>query len=182
MTLRQKLSKRPWLTGSVAGLFSVVAIYCTMRAKVKQDGVYRLNAFYSNDDGASLFPGEGDKADEMQHQHPPAYRAMVYSCDGGRLRFIAYFVQLPIDQLDHVRQMQDQLNKLMTKVATNDPQVVKLSDELSSAQAAVAEGTTIKAPGEHNQWLPANSTAGQKLMLQVTCPDGGSGPPEAVLP
>jgi hypothetical protein len=48
------------------------------------------NAYYSTDDGKSLFVDAGDQATPFDHDGKPAVKVYLYTCDAGVTRWVQY--------------------------------------------------------------------------------------------
>jgi len=48
------------------------------------------NAYYSADDGKSLFVDAGDQATPFDHDGKPAVKVYLYTCNGGMTRWVQY--------------------------------------------------------------------------------------------
>src|SRR3954447_9005718 len=88
MGIREKVREKPALSGGIALLLVAGAVAYAVRA-VMPSTAY-MQAYFTTDDGQSLFAASMDLQAPFDHHGKPAVRAWVFSCDGGNTRFIAY--------------------------------------------------------------------------------------------
>jgi hypothetical protein len=182
MGIREDISKRPWVAVSTAVVFIVAALYMSLRGGPPQHTSYKVNTYFTDDDGATFFAGEGSKLYELQGRAKPAYRATVCTCDGGKTQFVAYISRTPNELIDALRGQQATLDNMVRTVPPSDPRVQKLSDAVTAKSTAVASAIQVKRPGKDSQWLRADEAAGQAIISQIKGPPGQTGAPEVVLP
>lgn len=94
MGLRQKLNASPGLAvvtvlvmaGLAAGVW-----YLTRSTEYAAP----TKAFYTVDDGQNLFKDDVNRVTPFDHEGKQAVKAYVYTCDGGKTRFVAYLERMP---------------------------------------------------------------------------------------
>ena len=120
--------------------------------------------YFSSDDGATFFlSAESNIPPFPAPDGKPAYRAYVFSCDGGKTKFVGYLERF--NPAAKARKEEILKNPDAALTATDDP---------------LPDGTFVKAPKTGNEdakWLKKSSPAGLKLITaDVKCP-GGAGTP-----
>jgi hypothetical protein len=149
MTLRQALNRHPFIAAGVAVLILVFLTFRWFRNPAPEDV-----AFYTTDDGATLFTDDLRKLPPFDHDGSPAVKAMVFTCDGGQHQFVQYLFKYSDD--------------------------VKQQLEASHARDLIVPGL-IKRPGD-GQWIEQNDPKAFKI-LAPKCPAGdGPGPFRQVWP
>src|SRR4051794_1112455 len=123
--------------------------------------------FYSVDDGAHYFTAPADKVPPFDYQGKQAYRAVVFTCDAGKTKFVGY-----LERYSPAAKQQIESSRTALKKGPQDP-----APPPTMAAAGVPE---VKRPGAKYQWASRASAAGAQA-AQVTCPDG-KGMPELVEP
>jgi hypothetical protein len=159
MALREFLSKNPKVVAT-AMILLLAACLGLIFSELKGGGKPPLpsmpdQAFYTTDDGVTLFADSLSKIPPIDHNGRPAVRAHVYSCDGGRHRWVQY------------------LEKMSDKEKT-------IADSPEKARGH-AFSPLIKKPGDQ-KWVPQSDPAALAILVPK-CPDGmGSGEPQPVAP
>lgn len=119
-----------------------------------------LLAFYTNNDGQTLFPGQFDLETPFDHDGKSAVKANVFTCDGGRHQWVQYLEKWSDDgrkQLESVKS---------GPVGTPPPDRSLI---------------LVKRPNS-DKWVSFNDPAAHEITTPK-CPDGtGLGPPDPVLP
>ncbi len=159
MALREFFSQNPKAvaTGTVLVLAACLVV---IFSELNGGGKPRLpimpdQAFYTTDDGATLFADSLSKVSPIDHNGHQAVRAHVYSCDGGRHRWVQY------------------LEKMTEKEKT-----IAESPEQSRSHSF---DPLIKKPGD-SKWVHQSDLTAPAMMIPK-CPDGmGSGVPQPVAP
>lgn len=57
------------------------------------------SSWYTVDDGKTWFRAESTKLSPFDHEGKRAYRCYVFTCDGGRTKFVSHLERLPPDVL-----------------------------------------------------------------------------------
>jgi hypothetical protein len=95
MAIRNQLNQRPGVAAGI-GLACVVlavgAILLERRDAQATNGYSR--AYFTVDDGATLFTDDINKEPPFDHDGKPAVRAMVFTCDGGKTQFVQYLQKI----------------------------------------------------------------------------------------
>lgn len=124
-------------------------------------------AYYTADDGKTLFADDAERLPPFDHDGKPAVRAMVYSCDGGKTRFVGYLQKLPEDALQEANQK--------AVAAGRDPK------DIDDDEIALKSGWLAKKPPERD-WVNSKDHDRYAQTIKVACPDGRDGSPEQVFP
>jgi hypothetical protein len=121
-------------------------------------------AFYTVDDGATLFIDDAERLPPFTHDGKPAVRAIVYSCDGGRTQFVGWIQKLP----------EEALNKALA--AARDPRTIDDDD------IAAKSGWLVKRPGSAD-WVNSKTDRARfnEIISRVKCPNG-NGTPKRIFP
>lgn len=88
MGIREKISKQPAVVGIVAVLVAIGAVAYSFRSMSPRNPYD--SAFFTTDDGASTFTDSMDRIPPFDHHGSPAVRAWMFTCDGGKTKFVAY--------------------------------------------------------------------------------------------
>jgi len=119
--------------------------------------------FFSDDDGKTWFTDERTKLAPFDHNGKKAYQAMVYTCDGGKTKFVAYLM----------RYTPELKAKLEQRRA--NPQ----SPQMGAFDMAMMTGVEIKASGtgdDPKNCIKQSDRAANKLR-NVGCKNGGTAEP-----
>ena len=163
MGLQTSLADRPAVTNGLTVLVIVLAAgfiaFDTLRPRPAAAG---QTLYFTTDDGQTTFADRADRLPPFDVNGHAAVRAYVYACAGGK-PFVAY-----LERYTPKTQAALQVRE--------GPGVGPVDREF-----LVAEGTEVKKPGDPD-WVNRASEAGERIVLNVHCPDGGNGPPRLVLP
>ena len=161
MGLRESINQNPAVTtGATIGVILItlgVIIWNTFFAdgSVPPVNVADLKAFYSSDDGASFVVGPFGK-----RYAEDVVVANVFTCDGGKTKFIAYLERYSAE----------------ARKVLKDRQSAPASGP-DGSEVIIEAGTQVKPP-KSGKWVGRNSNEGAAVM-KVACP-GGSGTAEPV--
>ncbi|MDB5324303.1 MAG: hypothetical protein JWN40_5934 [Phycisphaerales bacterium] len=147
MGIRETLNKKPALiTGVTIGIvvIALVAILLQSRAKPLRPAT---KAYYTTDDGQTVFADDLGKATPFLRDGVPAVQAHMFSCNDGRSKFVGFLEKLP-----------DKLPAPATP-GGRDPRVF---------------AALVKPPKNTNaNWVAKNSSEGFAVIAAVQCPEGG---------
>jgi hypothetical protein len=155
--IRETLNEKPALTtGLTIGIIVIACAFILYYAFSggNQDAVL-TKQYYTVDEGTTLFEDNPPKVVPFQKDGKDAVQAMVFTCDGGKTRFVAYLERLSDDT--------------RKKIESLKPSEGGMAPE---AAMILMEGSEVKKPHEGN-WVKRNSPEGQKI-ASVTCPNGGT--------
>jgi hypothetical protein len=160
------MQERPrMMIGVLVGVIAVAVVMAFASAKKQEHNVeVRSGVWFTTDDGKTLFTDEARKLPPFDHDGKPAYRAYVYSCDGGKTRFVAFLERYTPDAL---RQLEEQRKSSMPP-------------ELGVIDRLMNQGREVKRPGDAN-WVNFSDPKG-KIIRKPVCADAPDKTPQAVLP
>lgn len=168
MSLRDTLNERPQIvTAATIGIIVIAVIAIVWQLTPSGPGLGGSRggqAFYTTDDGATLFADDIARIPPFEHGGGQAVRAIVFSCDGRKTRFVGYLERF---RPDVAKRLAEQSNT----AAPQDPRML----------AAMDDGFEVKRPGE-TEWTPMQRRVRYLQVTQVECPPGTPGPLEVVLP
>jgi len=153
------MNKKPGLvTGLTIGIVVVVAAILILQNR-KPHVSAPNRAYFTTDDGATLFEDARDRVAPFEHDGKQAVQARVFSCNGGKKRFVGFLERMP-DR----------------KGTAAQPPVMEGRDPRSF-------GAVIRPPNAPSaKWVPKLSPEGGAITAAVKCPDGGDAVPEEVFP
>jgi hypothetical protein len=131
-------------------------------------------AYYTTDDTspagalAALFVDDNGKLVPFEHDGRPAYRAYVFTCDGGKTTFVSHLERYTPDGLRKMRQ-------LLAKGGRGTPAAAAVEQDV------ILTGCEIKRPGDSAWVLNGNDQLAGPI-LNVRCPDGTRHGLDAVWP
>ncbi|HEY7119421.1 MAG TPA: hypothetical protein VH475_22710 [Tepidisphaeraceae bacterium] len=155
MGIRETLNTKPGVvTGATIGVIVLVIIVIFLQTRTPKVQV-ATRAYYTVDDGQSVFEDEMDKAAPFEHGGQMAVRAHMFSCDGGKTRFIGF----------------------LEKVA-EAPKVAPSPDPRSGRRSRVTT-SLIKAPKDAGaKWVAIGTPEAAAVQAGVRCPNGDDKPME----
>jgi hypothetical protein len=152
MTVRQALNSHPFVAASVAILILVFLALLAIHGS-RDPGSDQL-AFYTTDDGATLFTDDWMKVPPFDHDGKVAVKALVFTCNNGQTHFVQYLYKYS-----------DQAKQQIEALHTRFPMTPGL----------------IKRPGD-SQWISESDPKAGRIVAPK-CPDGsGTGPFRQVWP
>ena len=122
--------------------------------------------YYTTDDGATTFTAPANLVPPFDHNGKQAVRAVMFSHDGGKTKFIGY-----LERYSATAKQQMEAAKEAAKPGG------KMVMSAPNRNVAMIE---VKKPGDKT-WVDQSSAAGATVM-RVTAPGGGAGVPEIVTP
>ena len=132
---------------AIAG--AATAIYIELRPAPPPE---RPMAFFTVDDGKSWFTADAESLPPFDYKGQKAVKAYVYTCDGGKTRFVAWLQKLP----------EDALREALAKGPVDDDVI------------AMKAGWMAKRPGD-GEWVNSKSDPEKFAEItKVTCPGGGN--------
>ena len=164
MGLRETINKNPTQAAAItAGIIVLALVFIIWQACGGTGGRGPGRSYYSIDDGKTWFEDEANKIPPFKHEGKDAVRAHVFTCDGGKTKFVGYLeMYTPQDK----KMMEDAM-------AGKAPPM---------AYAGYSGQAMVKRPGPGFTWiaLMPGTTEFYGLTVQITCPEGGT--PERVDP
>jgi hypothetical protein len=169
--LRESLSKHKRIAVAAAVVVVAAAAVLAWRSIAVPSATQAaatVQAYYSADDGNSFFAAAADLIPPFELEGKTAYRAAVFTCDGGKTKFVGYLERFPPGakkQLDAAQQ------------------ALKTGAKGAGPSPMAASSVEVKKPGATNKWVSRHSREAAAV-LNVTPPPGtpAAGPPQIVTP
>ena len=143
------------IAGGAALLVTLIVIWLEVTGG--QRSVPVGEAFYTVDEGATLFADSADRIPPFDHDGKEAVLAAVFSCDQGKHQWVQYLLKYSQEGLDAVAEM-----KAGGAKNVHVPR----------------ESGLVKRPGDKN-WMPVTDC---KSIMTPRCPEGQAGSPAEVRP
>jgi len=157
MGVREQLNQRPWITlvATLVGISAVVAwVYRPERSLLPQVAE-RPGSFITLDDGKTFTSSDRDESPPFTVDGKTAYRAYVYTCDGGKTKFVGYLERYTPKGKQMVKQIQEQ-----QRAHPGPPQLVlQTLNEIE-----------IKRPGD-THWVSQSDAVEAAKIIDVRCPN-----------
>ena len=169
MGVREAIDRhKGWAVGIAAVGVLTVAVFAWRQVGSSSGvgAVESAQAFYSTDDGATYFSAPADLIPPFDHEGKTACRAAVFTCDGGKTKFVGYLEKYPAAAKARLDAARD---------------AGKRGDRSAAPAATAAGDIEIKKPGAAATWVNRRSREAAQV-LNVTCPHGTSGQPVLVTP
>ena len=161
MGLRESMNKHK---GATAGVIAAIVVGVIALAAWQVRGTSSSGAsgaagqlYYTTDDGATTFTAPANRIPPFDHQGKPAVRAVMFSTDGGKTKFVGYLERYSAAAK---REME------ASKQAASSGKMVMSAPKMN---VAIVE---VKRPGD-KAWVDKASTAGVNV-TRVTAPGGGA--------
>jgi hypothetical protein len=169
MGIRETLNKNPAITTGVTGGIIALAILIILYQLIFSGGggasITYDRGFYSIDDGASTFEDDIMLVAPFQKDGKEAVRAYVYTCDGGKTKFVAYLERYTAKGKKAIEDMRKKQEEAAKNNAPPSPEIFAMEQMQFTERE-------VKKPGT-GKWVRASSPEAQTVM-QVTCPEGQS--------
>ena len=151
MSIRETLNNKPAvITGITIGIVVVALVAILWQLRRDKPVQQVTKAYYTTDDGATVFEDDLEKTTPFPHDGGSAVQAHMFSCDNGRTKFVGFLEKLP-----------DKLPQTATPGRTRDPRMF-------AALVKVPKNPSAK-------WVSKNGPEGNAIIAALKCPDGGSG-------
>lgn len=165
MSVRELLNRQSTPFSIIAALLLVVAgAWLLISSMGNERNIGVAKAFYTIDDGKSVFVADSANIPPFSHDGKTAVQAMMFTADGGKTRFVGYLMQF-------TERGQAKLREARAKADRPAP---TLDPELQV-------NTQVKKPGEAN-WVSLGDLAAAGRVMQVTAPNDPSKIAEPVDP
>jgi hypothetical protein len=166
--IRETLNENRKLTIGVVSALIVLALTFVVISLVGGgsgvvDAPEPVKMYYTDDDGATTFVDDATKLVPFERNGKPAVRARVFTCDGGKTKFVGYLeryspeAKAALDKVKGTRQEAAMLDNIQTG------------------------GMEVKKAGPGNRWT-RQMTPEARPILNVRCPDGKTENLEPVSP
>jgi hypothetical protein len=149
-SLKSKASQAKMIGAVIA---VALAVYLFFRAVSPQAG-FASKAFFSTDDGATVFVDSADRIAPFDHDGKPAYRATMFSTDGGKTSFVAYLERYTPD------------GKSRMETALQDLK----SGKIKMQPIANPGDIEVKLPGAGNPWVNKSNGADAARIVNAKVP------------
>jgi len=156
MRVRPFLNRHPAATVGVVLVLvalAVASIIYQLRP-VSEIGFIPRKDFYSDDDGQTWFVDDVDKITPFEHGGKPAVLVRLFTCDGGRTKFVGYLERLPDGAVEKYR---ERLHLPSDAVPEAD-------------EVAEVAGSLVKRKGDP-EWVPSSDGLKYAQIVRVYCPD-----------
>ena len=148
---RDLLQKHPRLAiGAVTVAIVCAAVFCVYA--VTNPNTVGHKAWFTDDDGKTWFADDSSKLAPFDHDGKQAVLCVVYSCDGGKTKFVSYMMRVSPEG-------QQAIQDVMKKRAAGDKNAGLVSIPMQ-----------VKAPGD-GEWVGEESPAG-RVLITPHSPDG----------
>ena len=169
MGIRESLNQNPAITtGVTIGIIVIVliVIFIQLRGPTVGGGAYTKAFFSTNEDGSDWFVDDITKDPPFDHNGKPAYRVYVFTCDGGKTKFVGYLERF-------TKAGMEKINKAKADMAAGKQPDFGEFDMLRE--------TEIEVKSPKSGWMRrVDPRAGE--ILNIRCPDGTQNNLEVVLP
>lgn len=165
MGVRESMNKSRRLTGVMAGLLIVgagVAIFVQARDMSSSSGPGK--AYFTTDDGQTLFVDDALKLPPFDHDGKPAYRAHVFECGGKRV--VGYLSRYTAASMAALKEAK-------SYAGTGKP-----PPNVGALAAIGTTGQEVKRPGAANKWVSQADATRATQVRVFRCSADGSTPSE----
>jgi hypothetical protein len=156
--------KRKIWAGAAFALLGVAVAIISWRASAPEAAT-APQAYFSTDDGATFFPGDGARLPPCEHDGAQAVRAYLYQCKDGK-RFVGY-----------LERYSDAAKAVVTAGKTRPLTPAELK--------TLVNGREFKKPGKNEPWITLNpnemtmKAVVLRNKMRIKCPDGSTPEPVA---
>ncbi|MDB5325497.1 MAG: hypothetical protein JWM57_1066 [Phycisphaerales bacterium] len=179
MNIRELIGKHSKASAAVVGVLVLGAGYYAYR-NADEASLAAGNTYFSRDEGKSFFADDGKKAGGLERSSPPAYRAIVASCDGGSHRFVAYLVRTPRNLLSQIDKLDAEMKALPASTPTDVR--LKIGQQMDELSLKSVNSTEVLRPGQGAKWVAMRSADGLDIQQNIKCPPGMTGAATLVNP
>jgi hypothetical protein len=157
MGVREHLNRRPWIALGVAlaGIGVVVAWAYLPGRDTSPQAAERGRSFITLDDGKTFTSSDSDESPPFTVDGKTAFRAYVYSCDGGKTKFVGYLERYTSKGKQMVKQIREQ-----QRAHAEPPQLM----------LQTLHEIEIKRPGD-TRWVAQSDTGEAAKIIDVRCPN-----------
>ncbi|MGH7215542.1 MAG: hypothetical protein ACREIT_12320 [Tepidisphaeraceae bacterium] len=167
MGIREKLNQNPAITTGATALVVVIALGFIIYQLVGGGPDIPTESYYSIDDGKTWFEDDINLIPPFDKDGQKAYRAQVFTCDGGKTKFVAYLER-------YTPEAKKQLEDLR---AGNQPPEPGINDMV------MMNGLEYKKPGDpEKEWTRQTDFQKMSQIMEPKCPDGTTNNLEPVHP
>lgn len=172
MGIRESINQNKPVASILMVVITGIALYFILSSVFGGGGGASVSgggkAFYSTDDGKTWFADDVNKVPPFDKDGKPAVLAYVYTCDGGKTKFVG-----------SLRRYTPEAAKKLTEIRANPN-----ASDPSTFEVISMQGEEVRKPGDPaNKWVnQTRDYAGWARVVNVTCPDGKPDNLEPVFP
>ncbi len=163
MAIRETINRKPAIAAGVAAALVLVAAGIMLLSSRNDTA----KIFYTDDDGKSWFADDADRVPPFDHNGKQAYRCYVWTCDGGKTKFVSHLERFTPAAKKALEQQRARGN-------------AKLSE--GSLMADIMAGVEVKAPGTGETGWVRSGDPKAVALTQPKCPGGQASEPQRALP
>jgi hypothetical protein len=179
--IREKLNENPAITtGATIGIIVIALIFIIWQLMGSGTSyAVPTSAYYTTDDSspeaalAAMFEDDINKIPPFKSKDgKEAYKAMVFSCDGGKTKWVAYLQR-------YTPEAQKAAEEAQKAAKGNDPAAAM--NAAAQMEGVMMTGIEVKKPGG-KAWLKQMTPQASTDVMNVKCPDGTQNNIESVNP
>jgi len=161
MGIRETLNQNPGITtAGTAGIILVALGFIVYQLMGSGSPKIQTESYYTIDDGKTWFADDINKVAPFIHQGKEAVRIFIFSCDGGKTKFVPYLQKYSDEAKKKLEASREGAN-----ARPNFPPDFVLQEEIQMT------GTLVKRPGD-DKWVKQMDPASVDV-TEIKCPDGG---------
>jgi hypothetical protein len=166
--VRETLNRNKSLTVAVTGaaIFLGVGLFLWNLNSSASDRLGTGNDFITTDDGKTFSLDSSQELPPFTVNGKTAYRAYVYTCDGGKTKWVGYIQRYTPEGKKLALKMREQ-----QRTAKGPPQL----------NPTLLENIEIKRPGDA-QWVRQSDLTQASRIADVKCPHNAAETPELLIP
>jgi hypothetical protein len=150
MGIREAMNRNR-VVSTVVGIVLIVLTIVLLNWNLRSEGPGQVSsrAFFTVDDGQTLFIDNVRRIPPFDHEGKPAYRAYVYTCDGGKTQWVAF----------------------LERYTPAAKQRLENPGQAAGPMSLMGSGRQLKKPGAA-EWIDGGDVQQLAKVLNVNCPDG----------
>lgn len=168
MGVREVMNEKRGLSAAIIVVIVAAAIglgFYRSSADHPADRLEGKGGFFSDDDGVTWFEADDQKIPPWDHNGKQAVRAYVFTCDGGKTKYVLF-----------LERYKPEAKRMMEQSRT-----AKSGTSANLSAMAISSLVEVKLPKGKGDWVPREDPRG-KAITRIRPPEGQSGVPELVLP
>jgi len=164
---RQYLNDHQALSFGLAGgaLMLAIVLILYQGAGSSPAAPFEGREWLTVDDGKTFFAADGMLLPPILHEGMTAYRANVFTCEGGKAQWVGYIERYSEQGKALMKEMREEQKK----------------GGLPQPVTELLEHIEIKRPGD-TVWVKQSNTERAAQILEVKCPHGGAHEAQYTLP